>query len=159
MTDERTALKSEQLERIKQRDTFLNLNVVALGAISAIAMQSPKTGGVWLVGPWITAILGWAYLSNDDKVSAIARHLRAQVASTSWEAGHKGLLPRQARLLADALTFILSFTLPTPVAVALYAMTSKGAWPAVVCAIIAVEVIVTTGLIALYLASALRRRN
>ena len=104
MTDERTALKAEQLERIKQRDTFLNLNIVAVGVVAAIAVQGQRQAAAWLVVPWVTLVLGWAYLSNDDKITAIGQHVRAsldpQAAERSWEVSDKG---RARRLWPDRL--------------------------------------------------------
>src|SRR5690242_2433618 len=80
-------LKAEQLERIKQRDNFLNLNIVAIGVISSVAIQGSRRDVIWLLIPWVTFILGWVYLSNDDKITAIAQHLdNAQSSSSSlWE--------------------------------------------------------------------------
>jgi hypothetical protein len=162
MTDERAMLKTEQLERIKQRDTFLNLNIVALGVVTAIAVQGQKQAAAWLVVPWLTAIMGWAYLSNDDKVTAIARHLKAtrdtQAAALSWEAGQKGLLPSWVRRLAEVVVFLLSFVLPTPVAITLYATTSLATWPVVVLIVVIFEAMITASLCAIYVLSTIRRR-
>lgn len=161
--DERPTLKSEQLERIKQRDTFLNLNIVALGVVTAVAQPGQRSGGVWLIVPWITTILGWAYLSNDDKISAIARHLRLQVSpldtASSWETSRKGLLPLRVRWYADVTVFVLSFVAPTPVAIVLFARNATGPWPVAVWVIAALESSVTAGLAAVYLISATRRRR
>lgn len=163
MTDERAALKSEQLERIKQRDTFLNLNIVALGLVTALALPGQRPAGIWLVVPWITTILGWAYLSNDDKVSAIARHLRLQVrpadVASSWETSRKGLLRPRIRWIADAATFMLSYVVPTPVALALFFVSTPGSPPTAGYVIMAVESTVTSSLAGVFVASALQRHR
>ncbi|OJF79860.1 hypothetical protein NS14008_12475 [Nocardia seriolae] len=162
MTDEHPTLKSEQLERIKLRDTFLNLNIVALGVVTAVGLPGQR-GGVWLIVPWITTILGWAYLSNDDKVSAIARHLRLQVSpidvSGSWETSRKGLLPLRIRWFADVITFTLSFIAPTPAAITLYATSVHTSRPTVIYLVTALEAMATTALAAVYAMSAARRRR
>lgn len=163
MTDEHMTLKTEQLERIKQRDTFLNLNIVALGVFAAIAVQNQKQAAAWLVVPWLTAIIGWAYLSNDDKVTAIARHLTATVdtrtAALSWEAGQKGLLPLWVRRLAEVVVFLLSFVLPTPVAIALYATAyPETTWGPISLVVVIFEAIITACLCAVYTLSVIRRR-
>lgn len=157
LSDDRAALKSEQLERIKQRDTFLNLNIVAIGAVTAIAVQGQKQAAAWLVVPWLTAILGWAYLSNDDKVTAIARHLKGNAAQGSWETSAKGLLPPALRRVTESIVFVLSFLLPTPVAITLYANTSGVRWGAFTITAVIVEAVVTLGLGAVYLLSVRRR--
>ncbi|BEK95013.1 hypothetical protein [Nocardia seriolae] len=162
VTDEHPTLKSEQLERIKLRDTFLNLNIVALGVVTAVGLPGQR-GGVWLIVPWITTILGWAYLSNDDKVSAIARHLRLQVSpidvSGSWETSRKGLLPLRIRWFADVITFTLSFIAPIPAAITLYATSLHTSRPTVIYLVTALEAMATTALAAVYAMSAARRRR
>ena len=154
-------LKAEQLERIKLRDTFLNLNIVALGLITAIAVQGQRQAAAWLVVPWLMAIMGWAYLSNDDKITAIARHLKttpdAQTTALSWEVSQKGLLPPWVRRVAETVVFLLSFVLPIPVSIALYATASLAAWPLVVVIAVTIEVIVIAGLCVAYGLSVSRR--
>jgi hypothetical protein len=163
VSDELASLKAEQLERIKQRDGFLNLNIVAVGVITAIAVQGQRQAAAWLVVPWVTVILGWAYLSNDDKVTAIARHVTAGLAPAaavrSWETGAKGLLPPAVRRVADGVVFVLSFVIPTPVAVAMYAVARSGTrtWAPHVVAILTVEVILAAGLCAAFALSMARR--
>jgi hypothetical protein len=164
VTDERSALKTEQLERIKQRDNFLNLNIVAVGVVAAVAVQSRPHAAAWLVVPWVTVVLGWAYLSNDDKVTAIGQHVRAsldqQTAEESWEASEKGLLPPAVRRVADAVVFLLSFVLPTPVALALYVASRSGTytWSPTVIAITSFDVVMVGGLGAAYAISLAHRR-
>jgi hypothetical protein len=165
VTAEQAALKAEQLERIKQRDSFLNLNIVAVGVVTAIAVQGQRQAGAWLVIPWITVILGWAYLANDDKVTAIARHLADSLdprsAAGSWETGAKGLLPPPVRRLADSVVFLFSFIIPTPVAVAMYVTGRSGmrTWFPQVVVIVGVEATVGAGLCAAYVMSVRSRRR
>ncbi|WP_134129942.1 hypothetical protein [Kribbella pratensis] len=121
-------MKSEQLERIKQRDSFLNLNVVAIGLTASLAIQLEGRQHAWLLIPWITTILGWAYLSNDDKVTAIARHLEQNAGISEslglWESSTKGLTPSALRRTAEIVVFLIAFVAPTPVSVALYLSSS-----------------------------------
>src|SRR5689334_6877107 len=113
---EYAALKSEQLERIKLRDNFLNLNLVALATVGVVAIQGSSKSCLWLLVPWICAVLGWAYLSNDDKVSAIAIQLRHSStdgrALGLWEAGEKGLIRQPWRMGGEVAAFLLTFTIP-----------------------------------------------
>jgi hypothetical protein len=163
VTDERSALKTEQLERIKQRDNFLNLNIIAVGVVAAIAVQGQRQAAAWLVVPWVTLVLGWAYLSNDDKVTALGQHVRAsldpQTAERSWEVSEKGLLPPPVRRLADAVVFLLSFVIPTPVALAMYVASRPGThtWSPAVVAVVVFDVVTVAGLCAAYVASLVRR--
>ncbi|MGW4245371.1 hypothetical protein [Nocardia sp. NPDC004722] len=160
MSGEYQYLKSEQLERIKQRDTFLNLNIVAIAAIAAVAVQGQRQSAAWLLIPWVTAILGSTYLANDDKVSAIAMHLRMQAGSssaTSWESSLKGILSPWVRRLVDVMVFLLSFVLPTPVAIALYATSYHPSWALIVLIVVAFELVIITSLLAVYIVSIVRR--
>jgi hypothetical protein len=158
---EHGVLKTEQLERIKLRDTFLNLNIVALGVTTAITVQGQKQAAALLVVPWITVILGWAYLSNDDKVTAIARHIKAALdeksAEFSWETSPKGILSPSIRRFADVAIFLLSFLLPGPIAMALYSVVNPGSWSAAVVIVVIFEMILTVCLGALYVLSLIGR--
>ncbi|MFD9552504.1 hypothetical protein ACFWBG_34415 [Nocardia salmonicida] len=159
MNAEYASLKSEQLERIKQRDTFLNLNIVAIAAITAVAVQGQKQSAAWLVIPWVTAILGSTYLANDDKVSAIARHLKMQSPNpaTSWESSGKGILSPRVRRYVDIMVFVLSFILPAPVAVALYGISYQWPWAPIAITVAAVEIALIAGLFVAFIFSIIRR--
>ena len=56
---EYNSLESERLERIKQRDGFLNLNVVGIGVTASLAAQGSGQRYVWLLNslgdhhPWM----------------------------------------------------------------------------------------------------------
>ena len=121
---EYSSLKAEQLARIKQRDAILNFNVVGIGLIAAIAVQGERESVAWLVVPWISLIFGWAYLSSDDKVSAIARHLQqfapAGGIGWSWEHSGKSFVSQPLRATFDSMVYVLAFLLPTPAAIALF---------------------------------------
>ncbi len=69
-------LKSEQIERIKQRDAFLNFNIIALALVATYASEDGQRTFAWLSIPWAATILGAAYVANDEKVSAISRYMR-----------------------------------------------------------------------------------
>jgi hypothetical protein len=156
-------LKGEQLERIKQRDAFLNLNIVAVGIVAAIATEGPTRAAAWLAIPWVTVLLGWAYLSNDDKVTAISQHMRAALDPSSpllaWESGPKGFLAPKLRRSAENVVFIVSFIAPTPVAIALYLSSQPSSTPKTLAAIVVLvcEIALDVGLGALFAGSAIHR--
>ena len=161
MTDEGPALRAEQLERIKQRDGFLNLNVVAVGTVGAISLSSPGRLPAILLIPWATAILGWAYVANDDKVTALGRHLYGVLPThqqtQSWDAGNKGYLPAAVRRSAEVIVFFLSFVVPTPASILIFARSdSPWADPLLVATVI-VGCGLTLALAAGYLLSIVRR--
>jgi hypothetical protein len=162
--DEYGALKAEQIERIKQRDTFLNLNIIAVGLIGTLAAQARGLGQIWLLIPWVTFILGWAYLINDDKVSAIGAHIRRAMgrdeASLEWESSEKGFLSAAKRQVGEIAVFLTSFVLPTAPALGLFlADIPRGTLGALLLLAAAGELILTVWLAATFLASVVLRRR
>ena len=164
---EYAALKTEQLERIKQRDTFLNLAIVAVGLAAGFSSQADVPSIAWLSIPWVSMILGWAYLSNDDKVSAIGWYLREteikaeRVETPTWETSAKGYLPPTLRTIADAMVFLIAFVFPTPAAIAIYTLTDTGIdhWPWGIRALVFVQVLLISCLATLYALSLWGRKR
>ncbi|WP_218129350.1 hypothetical protein [Nonomuraea maritima] len=74
------ALKDEQKARIGFRD---NLLYVTLGAVvtALIAGMQFRIASALLVLPVICLILGWTYLANDEKISAIGRYVSGSLTS------------------------------------------------------------------------------
>src|SRR5579859_8083581 len=74
-------LKDEQTKRIGFRDNLLYVNLLLIsGAFSFVfagehGADQWKVRGLLLVG-WVPLVLGWTYLINDEKISAIGRHIR-----------------------------------------------------------------------------------
>lgn len=91
---EYTQLRVEQTERIKSRDTFVNLTVVAIGALVAFGMdkQEPIT---FLAIPWVSVCLGWTFIVNDLKIARLGSYLsqasNALSADYSWEQWRRGV--------------------------------------------------------------------
>jgi hypothetical protein len=94
LLQEYTSLKSEQGARIGFRDNLLYTTIAAVGAIASVALGGFSGGNgpirhAFLLVPWVTAILGWTYLANDEKITAIRRYI------------NKSLAPRVERLIGD----------------------------------------------------------
>jgi hypothetical protein len=118
---EYTKLKDEQTHRIRFRDNLIYVTIVSLGGIFSLAIT--KEPNVSLVVPWACLILGWTYLVNDEKISAIGRYLREnqsekiseQIGPVSkyricgWESAHRSDTHRFRRkveqLVVDEITF------------------------------------------------------
>jgi len=66
--------KVEQMVRISFRDNLVYATLAAYGAIVAFAAKDNHLA--LLVLPWVSIVLGWGYLVNDEKVSAIGRYIR-----------------------------------------------------------------------------------
>ncbi|MEY2563267.1 MAG: hypothetical protein QOH88_1460 [Verrucomicrobiota bacterium] len=120
---EYTMLKAEQISRIAQRDHLLYATLGVIGAIFYFSLSEHGILHSLLVIPWVCFILGWTYLCNDEKVSAIREYLTklaGKLASSTevtaqafeWERSHR--LGRGRRrykimqLFVDLTTFVFS---------------------------------------------------
>lgn len=124
--EEYRQLKQEQLERIKLRDSFINLDIVAIGVLGGVLASHPQFSTAWLVVPWICSSFGWAYAMNDEKVSALQRYFRTELSprldySLGWEVfdRRKTSLATPHKISQLAVEFAL-FVLPTLIAVFAY---------------------------------------
>ncbi len=69
-------LKEEQAQRIGFRDNILYVTLGLFGGILSFALSNKINYYALLVIPWVCLILGWTYLVNDEKISAIGRYIR-----------------------------------------------------------------------------------
>jgi hypothetical protein len=69
-------LKVEQVQRIGFRDNLLYTTLGEFGAIVSFAVSNPANSYALLVIPWVCLVLGWTYVINDEKISAIGRYIR-----------------------------------------------------------------------------------
>jgi hypothetical protein len=72
-------LKDEQIQRIGFRDNMIYVNLIAVGAVAAFAVSDVAYLHVLFVIPWVCFVLGWTYLVNDEKISAIGRYVRLEL--------------------------------------------------------------------------------
>lgn len=68
-------IKEEQKTRIGFRDNLLYFTLAASTAVLAIAVPSEQAE-LLLAVPVICLVLGWTYLVNDEKISAIGCYIR-----------------------------------------------------------------------------------
>lgn len=119
-------LKAEQIQRIGFRDNMIYVTLVSVGAVVSFATGESSRLYALLIIPWICCVLGWMYLVNDEKISAIGRYIRleldvrirGQIGSSDqtvvlgWEVSHRSDRRRIQRkivqLLVDELTFCVS---------------------------------------------------
>ncbi|MFF9346410.1 hypothetical protein [Streptomyces sp. NPDC014734] len=117
-------IKEEQKARIGFRDNLLYFTLAASTAVLAITVQSGHAQ-VLLTVPVICLVLGWTYLVNDEKISAIARYIRDQMGPRlaelsdargtvfGWEAYHRGDASRATRKrLQNAVDLFTYLALP-----------------------------------------------
>jgi hypothetical protein len=131
LLQEYTSLKSEQGSRIRFRDNLLYTTIGAVGAIASVALGGFSSGSgpirhAFLLVPWVTAILGWTYLVNDEKITAVRRYIDTKLAprieklmgdgskdfAFGWEHFHRNDTHRKERkslqLAIDLWTFVIS---------------------------------------------------
>jgi hypothetical protein len=123
-------LKTEQAQRIGFRDNLLYVTLGLFGTIISLAVSNQANYYALLVIPWVCLILGWTYLVNDEKITAIGRYVRLtlaekvkeHVSSTDikidiesifgWEIAHRNDNRRKRRkieqLIIDQITFVVS---------------------------------------------------
>jgi hypothetical protein len=119
-------LKTEQSQRIGFRDNLLYVTLLVFGGVASFAVSNAANYYAFLVLPWASLILGWTYLVNDEKISAIGRYIRLTLVEKikeksgysdlnslfGWEIAHRSD-PRRSRrkieqLIIDEITFVLS---------------------------------------------------
>jgi hypothetical protein len=119
-------LKGEQVQRIGFRDNLLYTTLIIFGTVLTFSYGDARNPYALLVLPWVSLILGWTYLMNDQKITAIGRYLRytlsVNIAKATaaedietilgWETAHRSDNERKRRkftqLMIDELTFVAS---------------------------------------------------
>ncbi len=124
-------LKDEQTQRIGFRDNLLYVTLALFGTVLAFILGDKENPYGLLVLPWASLILGWTYLVNDQKISAIGQYIRytlvEKVSSLAcragadigeiesifgWEITHRSDKRRKRRkieqLIIDEIAFVLS---------------------------------------------------
>jgi len=131
-----TTLKTEQIQRISFRDNMLYVTLAAVGGVASFALKGSAEGlfpglqlhlSALLMIPWISAVLGWTYVINDEKISAIGEYIKKpggladrihelvggdRSALFGWERAHTSddwrFLRKLSQLAVDLTTFVLS---------------------------------------------------
>lgn len=117
-------LKSEQVARIGFRDNLLYVTLGVFGALASFAVSDVDNVYAFLVIPWVCLILGWTYLVNDQKISALGEYIRHDLVNQvkkqteypdieaifGWEINHRTDLYRRRRkiqqLAIDEIAFV-----------------------------------------------------
>ena len=69
-------LKDDLFFRIEFRDHMIYLTLAAIGGVFSFALEKPDLNVALLVLPFLCIVLGWTYLGNDEKISAIGKYIR-----------------------------------------------------------------------------------
>ncbi|MEZ5672988.1 MAG: hypothetical protein R3E08_11670 [Thiotrichaceae bacterium] len=115
-------LKNEQIQRIGFRDNLLYAMLVAFGGVCSYVLSNDNYLNVLLILPSLCFILGWTYMVNDEKISAIGKYLRSDMRQKmsqlthapvetllSWEVVHRSDAKRKSRKRLQFAVDLLSF--------------------------------------------------
>jgi hypothetical protein len=116
-------LKTEQAQRIGFRDNLLYATLGVYGVIVTFAFGTTPNYTALLVLPWVSIILGWTYLVNDEKITAIGRYIRLTLvekvkdktgyidlnALFGWEIAHRDDDRRKRRKIEQLIIYELTF--------------------------------------------------
>ncbi|ABW31988.1 hypothetical protein [Acaryochloris marina] len=125
--EEYRVLKAEQNSRIGFRDNLLYVTLGLFGGILSFALTNDNGTNALLVVPWVCIVMGWTYVVNDEKISAIGRYIRHNLEKRisnliegsadseslfGWEKAHRSDSKRTSRkylqLLVDEVAFVFS---------------------------------------------------
>ncbi|MGW3458242.1 hypothetical protein ACWDE9_01205 [Streptomyces olivaceoviridis] len=114
-------VKDEQKTRIGFRDNLLYVTLTVVAAVIAAAAQARQTA-MLLALPPVCVVLGWTYLVNDQKISAIGAYVRGDLgprlaelaqaggdAAFRWETAHRGDARRVSRKVVQCVVDLLAF--------------------------------------------------
>ncbi|WP_189268451.1 hypothetical protein [Streptomyces fuscichromogenes] len=116
------SVKDEQKARIGFRDNLLYVTLGVVAAVIAAAAQA-KQASMLLALPPVCVVLGWTYLVNDEKITAIGLYVRDELGprlarltsgdgdfdTFGWEAYHRTDVRRRTRKLIQALIDLTAF--------------------------------------------------
>ncbi|MGV9450316.1 hypothetical protein [Streptomyces sp. NPDC003635] len=116
-------VKDEQKTRIGFRDNLLYVTLTVVAAVIAAAAQAEQAS-MLLALPPVCVVLGWTYLVNDEKISAIGRYVRGELGprlarlaqpgegdfvAFGWEQAHRGDARRKSRKAIQGAVDLTAF--------------------------------------------------
>jgi len=116
------SVKDEQKARIGFRDNLLYVTLAVVAAVIAAAAQA-KQPSMLLALPPVCLVLGWTYLVNDEKISAIGLYVRDDLGprlaalaahadgftTFGWEAYHRTDTRRRSRKAIQTVIDLTAF--------------------------------------------------
>jgi hypothetical protein len=127
LTAEYERLKEEQIQRIGTRDNLVYATLASIAAVVVGAYQARLIDILLLLAPGCV-VLGWTYLVNDEKISAIGRYIRVELGPRlsalaegspvfGWETAHRSDRRRRGRKVLQLFVDLMIFCLPGMIAV------------------------------------------
>lgn len=131
MTMEYERIKEEQKTRIGFRDNLIYATLASMAAVVTATLSAHDTAFLLLLPP-VSVVLGWTYLVNDEKISAIGRYVRTELAPRlmeatgeetpvfGWESAHRGDRYRISRKYSQLVVDLVTFCVPPVVVLAIF---------------------------------------
>ncbi|MFE1261202.1 hypothetical protein ACFW5X_11815 [Streptomyces albogriseolus] len=150
-------VKDEQKARIGFRDNLLYVTLAVVAGVIAAAAQA-KQPSMLLALPPVCVVLGWTYVVNDEKISAIGRYVRDDLGprlaalapdgsgftTFGWEAYHRGDTRRRSRKAVQLAIDMTAFCAVPLAALVVFWVSGDGG--GLVAAMSALEALAVAGL-------------
>lgn len=134
-------VKQEQRARIGFRDNLIYATFGTMAAVIGATLTRSGQLEMLLLLPPLSVILGWTYLVNDEKISAIGRYVRNQLAPRlrdltpqradvfGWESAHRHDAHRRSRKRIQLAVDLLTFCAAPLAALVVYWVLGPVRWP------------------------------
>ena len=125
-------MKAEQTGRIGFRDNMIYVTLASVGVVVSFSLSKEGPIAALLVVPWVTFVLGWTYVVNDEKISAIGRYIRLTLQPRirslvertddvfGWEIAHRSDKLRVERKWVQFFVDLVAFVGPGVGAIVVY---------------------------------------
>ncbi|MFE7113841.1 hypothetical protein ACFU99_00220 [Streptomyces sp. NPDC057654] len=151
-------IKQEQRARIGFRDNLIYATLGAMAAVIGSTLARDDHLEMLLLLPPLSVILGWTYLVNDEKISAMGRYLRDELAPRclelmpnqadalvfGWESSHRRDVHRRSRKRFQLFVDLLTFCGAPLAALTVYWLLGPTQWP-----LLLISLVETTAVIGL----------
>jgi hypothetical protein len=129
-------LKDEQRTRIGFRDNLIYVTLASMAGVITASLAAKGHANLLLLLPPVSAVLGWTYLVNDEKVSAIGRYIREHLAleldpagrAFGWENAHRSDARRRHRKILQVVVDLGTFCAPALAAIVIYWINGPRSW-------------------------------
>ncbi|MCG5446165.1 hypothetical protein NIE79_004733 [Micromonospora sp. NIE79] len=130
-------LKDEQRTRIGFRDNLIYVTLASMAAVITASLAAKGHANLLLLLPPVSTVLGWTYLVNDEKVSAIGRYIRDHLTpeldptgtAFGWERAHRSDARRRSRKILQVIVDLGTFCVPAMAAMVVYWVNGPYNWP------------------------------
>ncbi|MFF8694232.1 hypothetical protein ACF08W_18725 [Streptomyces sp. NPDC015144] len=134
-------IKQEQRARIGFRDNLIYATLGVMAAVVGSTLARTDHLELLLLLPPMSVILGWTYLVNDEKISAVGRYIRDELGPRlkdlapegaevfGWESAHRRDDRRNSRKRFQLAVDLLTFCVAPLAALIIYWALGPKDWP------------------------------